>query len=206
MMGIVTFIASLFIRLLHATLRVRHVRVRNLEALPQYILAFWHGHLLMMIKCRFRRPISVLISQSKDGELIARTIGQFGVQSVRGSSTRGGMSAMRELLRVSRSGANIVFTPDGPKGPYHVASDGVVYAAQMTGLPIVPIAFAAKKKSSWGRGTACSYRIPSPVPSFSTASRSRSSAAPTSRRPGSTWRTHSTRSRMKPSGSSISSG
>ncbi len=123
MTGIITFIASLFIRMLHATLRVRHVRVRNLEALPQYILAFSHGHLLMMIKSRFRRPISVLISQSKDGELIAGTIGHFGVQSVRGSSTRGGMGAMRELLRVSRSGANIVFTPDGPKGPYHVASD-----------------------------------------------------------------------------------
>jgi lysophospholipid acyltransferase (LPLAT)-like uncharacterized protein len=206
MMGVVTFIASLFIRVLHATLRVRHVRVRNLESLPQYILAFWHGHLLMMVKCRFRRPISVLISQSKDGELIARTVGHFGVQSVRGSSTRGGISAMRELLRVSRSGANLVFTPDGPKGPYHVASDGVVYAAQMTGLPIVPIAFTAKKKSSWARGIACSCRTHSHAPSFSTASRSPSSGAPTSRKPEWAWSARSIRSPTRLSANSISCG
>jgi lysophospholipid acyltransferase (LPLAT)-like uncharacterized protein len=176
-------IGSWFIRALYATLRVRHVRAENLDRLPQYIIAFWHCHLLMMVKCRFRTPISVLISQSKDGELIARTMAHFEVDSARGSSSRGGSAAMREMIRLARTGSNLVFTPDGPRGPARIASDGVVYAAQMTGLPIVPVAFAAKKKSCCGRGTewssltrsrnrSSSMAIPSPSPATPTWPRS----------------------------------
>jgi len=154
MVRLASFLGATFIRMLYWTLRVRHVRVENLERTPQYIIAFWHAHLLMMVKCRFRTPISVLISQSKDGELIARTMAYFDVDSSRGSSSRGGSAAMREMIRLARMGTNLVFTPDGPRGPARIASDGVGYAAQMTGLPIVPVAFAAKKKSllrSWDR-------------------------------------------------------
>ena len=151
-MKIVSLIASLFIRVLHATLRIRHVNVENIVRTPQYILAFWHSHLLLMLHSRYRRPISVMISQSKDGEYIARVFDWYGVSSARGSTTRGGSSALRELIRDARAGRNIVFTPDGPKGPALVAQPGVVSAAQATGLPIVPIAFAAKKKSCWDRG------------------------------------------------------
>ena len=171
-MKFVAFLGSLFIRGLHATLRVRHVRAENIERLPQYILAFWHCHLLLMLHSRYRRPISVIISQSKDGEAIARVFDWYGVDSARGSSTRGGSAALRELIREAREGKNIVFTPDGPKGPARVAKSGVVYAAQATGLPILPIAFAAKKKSFSARGTAWSSRIRSRVRSSSTATRS----------------------------------
>ncbi len=171
-MKLLSLIASLFIRALHATLRVRHVRVENIEKTPQYIVAFWHSHLLLMLHSRYRRPISVMISQSKDGEYIARVFDWYGVDSARGSSTRGGSGALRELIRTAREGKNIVFTPDGPKGPARIAKDGVVYAAQATGLPIVPIAFAAKKKSCCARGTAWSSRIRSHERSFYTANRS----------------------------------
>jgi lysophospholipid acyltransferase (LPLAT)-like uncharacterized protein len=140
------FVASLFIRTLRLTLRVRHVRVRNIERPPQYILAFWHAHLLLMLHCRFRRPIAVMTSRSKDGEIMARVFDWYGVQSARGSSSRGGGAALRELIRYARAGSNLVFTPDGPTGPPRIAKDGVIYAAQSTGLPVVPIAFAAKKK------------------------------------------------------------
>ena len=166
------FAGSLFIRTLRATLRIRHVRVRNLTNLPQYIIAFWHCHLLLMLHSRYRRPITVIISQSKDGEYIARVFDWYGVESVRGSSTRGGSAAFRDILRDAREGKNIVFTPDGPKGPARVAKDGVVVAAKATGLPIVPIAFAAKKKSSCARGTAWSSRSRSRVRSSSMATRS----------------------------------
>jgi lysophospholipid acyltransferase (LPLAT)-like uncharacterized protein len=182
MVRLAAFLGATFIRLLYWTLRVRHVRVENLERTPQYIIAFWHAHLLMMVKCRFRTPISVLISQSKDGELIARTMAYFEVDSSRGSSSRGGSAAMREMIRLARMGTNLVFTPDGPRGPARIASDGVVYAAQMTGLPIVPVAFAAKKKSCCGRGTAWSCLTRSARRSFSTVTRSRSRATPTSPR------------------------
>ncbi len=162
-------IGALFIRLLHATLRIRHVRVQHIESVPQYILAFWHDHLLLMLHARYRTPISVMISRSKDGEIIARVFDYYGVESARGSSTRGGSGALRELIRVAREGKNIVFTPDGPKGPRRLAKEGVVVAAQATGLPIVPIAFAAKKKSCCAPGTAWSYRTPSRRRSSSTA-------------------------------------
>jgi len=167
-----SLLASLLIRGLYATLRVRHIRVENIEKTPQYILAFWHAHLLLMLHSRYRRPISVMISRSKDGEYIARVFDWYGVESARGSSHRGGSAALRELIRAARAGRNIVFTPDGPKGPARIAKDGVVYAAQATGLPIVPIAFAAKKKSCCARGTAWSSRSRSRARSSCTASRS----------------------------------
>ncbi len=169
-MKLVAFLASLFIRLLHASVRARHVHAENIERTPQYILAFWHAHLLLMLHSRYRRPISVIISQSKDGEVIARVFDWYGVDSARGSSTRGGGAALRELIREARQGKNIVFTPDGPKGPARIVKEGVVYAAQATGLPIVPIVFAAKKKSFSARGTGWSCRTRSRARSSCTES------------------------------------
>ncbi len=147
MRRILPFLGASFIRLLHATLRVRHTEVQKLEALPQYIITFWHEHLAIMLHSRYRRPIRVLVSQSRDGEWIASTFSHYGVDVARGSSTRGSTGALRDMIRAARAGANIVFTPDGPKGPRRIAKEGVVYAAQATSLPIIPIAFAAKKKS-----------------------------------------------------------
>lgn len=186
-MRLLAFIGSLFIRALYATLRVRHVDVENIERERQYILAFWHCHLLLMLHSRYRRPIDVMISRSKDGEIIARVFDWYGVGSARGSSSRGGSSALREMIRAARAGTNIVFTPDGPRGPARVAQEGVVYAAQATGLPIVPIAFAAKKKSFCAPGTAWSCRYRSRGRSFSMVRRSASRATPTSRWSGCAW-------------------
>ena len=171
-MKFVSLLASLLIRGLHASLRVRHVRVENIEKTPQYILAFWHSHLLLMLHSRWKAPIAVMISQSKDGEYIARVFDWYGVESSRGSTTRGGSGALRDLIRHAKSGKNIVFTPDGPKGPARIAKDGVVYAAQATGLPVIPVAFAAKKKSYCAPGTGWSSPSRSRGRSFSTASRS----------------------------------
>ena len=157
-MRLVALLGSFFVRALHATLRVRHVRVENIDHTDQYVLAFWHAHLLLMLHSRYRRPITVMLSQSKDGEYMARVFDHYGAESARGSSTRGGTRALREMIRAARAGKNIVFTPDGPKGPPRVAKEGVVVAAQATGLPILPVAFAAKKKSCCAPGTAWSSR------------------------------------------------
>lgn len=188
-MKLIALIASLFIRTLHATLRVRHVDAQKIEGTPQYILAFWHAHLLLMLHSRYRKPITVLISRSKDGEYIARVFDWYGVDSARGSSTRGGGAALRELIREARAGKNIVFTPDGPKGPARIAKDGVVVAAQMTGLPIVPVAFAAQKKNSSAHGTAWSCPCHS-------RKRSSSTAIPSSCRVRAMSRNRGRRSRM----------
>jgi lysophospholipid acyltransferase (LPLAT)-like uncharacterized protein len=181
---LVSLLAALLIRTWYATLRAKHVRAEHIEQTPQYVLAFWHAHLLLMLHARYRRPISALISQSKDGEYIARVFDWYGVESSRGSSTRGGGAALRDLLRKTREGRNIAFTPDGPKGPARIAKDGVIYAAKMSGLPIVPVAFAAKKKSSSAPGTAWSCRIRSRRRCSSTASRCTCRVTRTSRSGG----------------------
>jgi lysophospholipid acyltransferase (LPLAT)-like uncharacterized protein len=185
---LLAIVAAMFIRALNSTLRVRHVRAENLDAAPQHILAFWHAHLLLMLHSRWRKPVAVMISRSKDGEIIARVFDSYGgIHAARGSSTRGGGAALRELLREARDGNNLAFTPDGPKGPPRVLKEGVIYAAQATGLPIVPIAFAAKKKSSCAPGTGWSCRIRSRARSSSTASRCSCRVTATSRSGGCAW-------------------
>lgn len=116
------------------------------------ILAFWHAQQLMVPIGYRGAEANVLISQHQDGEIIARIISRFGHRAVRGSSTRGGALALRELIRLGRSGADLVVTPDGPKGPRQIAKLGVVQLAKATGLPIVPLAFSCSKKNSSGAG------------------------------------------------------
>ncbi len=131
------------------------------------IIAFWHAQQLMMPLAYRGAEAHVLISQHGDGELIRRIIARFGLQAVRGSSTRGGVEALRELIRLGRSGVDLVITPDGPKGPRQVAKMGVVQLAKSTGLPIVPLAFGCSKKKSFRAGIASSCRIRSRGASFS---------------------------------------
>ena len=118
------------------------------------ILAFWHAQQLMMPLSIPGLEAHVLISQHRDGELIRRIVARFGLEAVRGSSTRGGAEALRQLIRLGRSGSNLVLTPDGPKGPRQVAKMGVVQLARATALPIIPMAFGCSKKktfASWDR-------------------------------------------------------
>jgi len=145
------------------------------------ILAFWHSQQLM-IPIGYRGTGShVLISRHGDGEIIARIIARFGHEAVRGSSTRGGAGALRALIKLGRSGRDVVVTPDGPKGPRHVAKLGVIHLAKATGLPIVPLAFACSKKNSFRAGIATWSRFRFRQACFSTEIRSGSRAKP--RRP-----------------------
>lgn len=149
---ILSFLGVLFIRTLHASLRVRHVRAGNVDGTPRHILAFWHECVLLSLHSRWRKPTTAMISRSKDGEIVSRVLHLYGAQTARGSSTRGGEIALREVLRDVRRGSNISITPDGPKGPRRVAKDGIVYVAQVTGLPVVPFYFTAETKKrlrSW---------------------------------------------------------
>ncbi|MCS6289199.1 MAG: lysophospholipid acyltransferase family protein [Nitrospira sp.] len=136
------------------------------------ILAFWHAQQLMMPLAIPGLEAHVLISQHRDGELIRRIVARFGLDAVRGSSTRGGAEAFRRLIRLGRSGGNLVLTPDGPKGPRQVAKVGVVQLARATGLPIIPMAFGCSKKNSSRAGTGSSCPIRSRGASFSWGRRS----------------------------------
>jgi lysophospholipid acyltransferase (LPLAT)-like uncharacterized protein len=118
------------------------------------VFSFWHDQLLLMPMAYSGPGAQILISSSKDGELIARTIKYLGYDAVRGSSSRGGRSAFRELLNLSRQPVDIVVTPDGPRGPRHQIKDGILQLARLGGRAIVPVAFVCSKGhrfSSWDR-------------------------------------------------------
>lgn len=150
-------LAATIIRGLRVTMRLEFVgcdRYRGSGASgKKVILAFWHGRLLMMPYFYTGNGISILVSQSRDGELIANTVRSFGMESVRGSTTRGFISGIKGLMRAARAGRDIAITPDGPKGPAQKAQMGAVQIAKATGLPIVPLTFGASKKKPLGAGT-----------------------------------------------------
>lgn len=146
-------LARLIIKSVYFTMRKTFVNFegyrRFLADGGQMILAFWHGRLLMMPYSYPGKGITILVSQSKDGELIARTVKGFGIESVRGSSTRGWFAGIKGLLKSVQDGRDVAITPDGPKGPKMKAQIGAVLIARSTGLPIFPMAFGAKKKKTF---------------------------------------------------------
>ena len=142
------------------------------------IFAFWHAQQLMTPFGYRGRGLHVLISRHGDGEIIARIVARFGHEAVRGSSTRGGAGALRAMIKLGRSGRDVVVTPDGPKGPRHVAKLGVIHLAKATGLPIVPAAFACSKKNSLRAGIATWSHTRFPEASFFMGIRSGSPAKP----------------------------
>ncbi len=154
----ISWLAAGFIRALRASCRFlyrndREIRRRE-AAGEHFLLAFWHRHLLFMPYAYRGAKISVLVSSSRDGELIARTVARLGIESSRGSTTRGGAAGLRDLLRKAKQGFDLAFTPDGPKGPAGKVQPGVLLAAAATGLPILPVALAAshaKRLRSWDR-------------------------------------------------------
>jgi len=146
------------LRLLRLTTRRRALYGHHvLEAWgrgEQMILAFWHDRLVMMpFMYRGRRAV-IMVSRHRDGELIARAVRRLHIDTVRGSSTRGWSGALKGMLRAYRQGADLVFAPDGPRGPRHVAKSGVIQVARATGARVVPVAAAAtrcRRLGSWDR-------------------------------------------------------
>jgi len=154
-----------FMRLLAGTLRCRwndrSGHFENPQAGPA-IYCIWHNRLALSmliyhhyIKKRSRGiGLAAMISASRDGGFLAAILQRFGVQPARGSSSRRGPQALRELTTLARKGYDLAITPDGPRGPCYVAQDGVIYLAQLTGLPIVPVSYNLQWKwrpNSWDR-------------------------------------------------------
>ena len=108
-----------------------------------YIAALWHNRLLLIsfvLKKFFpERPGAGLISASRDGDLIADATKRFGFDVVRGSSSRMGAAALLELSNVLSSGRDVLITPDGPRGPAYQLGPGIIFLAQKTGAPVVPV-------------------------------------------------------------------
>jgi lysophospholipid acyltransferase (LPLAT)-like uncharacterized protein len=120
-----------------------------------YILAMWHGRLVMLPMFRNRgKSLIALISSHRDGQIISKVAWLFNIETVAGSSSKGGSRALRELIRFARDGHSLFVTPDGPRGPRMHVTDGIIDLARLTGLPILPAtmsARSAKVLDSWDR-------------------------------------------------------
>ncbi|MGC9943862.1 MAG: lysophospholipid acyltransferase family protein [Verrucomicrobiota bacterium] len=118
------------------------------------IFCFWHNRLVLCMElyARFRKPqfmapgAAGLVSASKDGALLAAIFERFGVHAVRGSSSRRGAQALRELATWGERGYDLAITPDGPRGPRYLMAEGVTGLAQITNLPVVPVSYYLKWK------------------------------------------------------------
>lgn len=128
------------------------------------MFVFWHGHLLTLIHLHRKEGIVVLVSEHDDGEYVVRVLERSGFGTVRGSSTRGGRKGLKGLVRAARAGHDVAVTPDGPKGPRGVFKPGALAAAQMAGLPVVPL--VVRPHGSWQFRSWDSFMVPKPFTSI----------------------------------------
>lgn len=148
--GLLTLVGAPLLRGMVASLRLevlgrpvaREYAVRGRKI---GIGAFWHRHLIPVGGYFSRLNAVVMISRSRDGELIARALRRTTLSTVRGSSSSGGREALDELIAAVRAGRPGAFAVDGPKGPARSVKPGIVIAARATGAPIVPLSFAARR-------------------------------------------------------------
>jgi lysophospholipid acyltransferase (LPLAT)-like uncharacterized protein len=147
-----------YVRLLHATMRFeyrgREVLERARAEHGQYILAFWHSRFVMMPYCYPGTNMTVLASRHRDARMLVWILRRFGFRIAWGSSTRGGVGALRSVVRSIKAGSDGGFTPDGPRGPRRRLQPGVIAAARLSGKPVVPVTFSARparRLDSWDR-------------------------------------------------------
>lgn len=162
---IVPYGGLLLVKLISFTYRLRIVDPDNESDIFQrggtLIYASWHQRFFPGITFfATRKPITIMISQSKDGDYIARIVDILGWRPVRGSSSRGGIEALQELKSLSLQGYRVGHIVDGPQGPHGVIKAGLLNIAQFAGIPIVPTITSAQNRwvfNSWDR-----FMVPKP--------------------------------------------
>jgi lysophospholipid acyltransferase (LPLAT)-like uncharacterized protein len=124
------------------------------------VFVFWHGQMLPLVYAHRGEGVVVLVSEHADGEYITQVIRRHGFGTVRGSSTRGATQGLRGLIREARAGRDLALTPDGPKGPAGEFKAGALAVAQVTGLPVIPLAAGAT--SAWHFSSWDGFMVPRP--------------------------------------------
>lgn len=156
---------TMLLRLLAATWRTTvHGRTRSSERAARgenaIVLCLWHGQMLPILCAHRGEPATVLVSEHRDGEIIARILRAFGFSAVRGSSSRGGSRALLELVQQVRAGNDIAITPDGPRGPRRKMAPGVLLIAQRASARIIPL--VAHSSRAWKLRSWDAFEIPKP--------------------------------------------
>ena len=159
--GIAVALGPILLKLLASTLKIKILEPDFSKVSTEArIYAFWHGKMLVPMFVHRDQDVAVLISEHRDGEMIAKIITKFGSNSVRGSSTRGAMKAYVGMLRQIRKGVSVAFTPDGPQGPKHIFKQGAMMLSVNTGKDLYLANWYTDRKcqfSSWD-----SFEFPKP--------------------------------------------
>ena len=152
------------INVLLKTLRISEERNKQFEVLEKenknYVLAFWHGTMLLPWYLKKNKNFYTIISKSKDGEILSRVLTSWNYNVERGSSSKGGSEVLNVLVDKAISGSSISITPDGPRGPEKELKAGAVIIAKKAGVPLVLLGIGISKKvklSSWDK-----FQIPYP--------------------------------------------
>ncbi len=153
-------ILAFYMRLVYYTSRKRWTDAHHLtDALASgspVIVVSWHNRNVLAayafssVAPKHAKNLVPLISASRDGGMAASTMRSFGMKCIRGSSSRGGLAALKMLTSSVKNGLHVAITPDGPRGPKYSVQGGVVTTAKLTGAPIVPMTFQAKRKKRLG--------------------------------------------------------
>jgi lysophospholipid acyltransferase (LPLAT)-like uncharacterized protein len=154
-------LAILILRFLRFTWRVRIIADTPLDTETPLVFCFWHGRQAGLFAFPHFRPVAVMSSLSRDGEIQARILSALGFRVVRGSSSRGGAIALRGVIAALRAGLDAAVAVDGPRGPRHQVKPGAVMAARVTGARLVPVDVHARPRirfrNAWDR-----YELPLP--------------------------------------------
>jgi lysophospholipid acyltransferase (LPLAT)-like uncharacterized protein len=160
---VLPFLLQLFVRFIYLTSKKVFHHPSSLKD-KVYIVAFWHGELLMQPfnyqKLKPHGKVSAMISDHRDGEAITKTVEHLGIYSIRGSSTRGGAKALIGAIKELKGGDDIAITPDGPKGPRHSVADGIVAISKKTDAKI--LIFNCKPTKYWQFKSWDKFIIPKP--------------------------------------------
>ena len=153
-----------FINILLKTLRITEIRNKDFEVLEKenksYVLAFWHGTMLLPWYLKKNENFYTIISKSKDGEILTRVLKNWNYNVERGSSSKGGSEVLNVLVEKAKNGNSISITPDGPRGPEKELKAGAVIIAKKASIPLVLLGIGISKKvklSSWDK-----FQIPYP--------------------------------------------
>ena len=169
---LISLLGSLYVLFVYKTSTIDLKNRKNIDRLfkkkESFIYAFWHDQLLICpLTWQSEFEIKVLISKHRDGDIIARLISKLGFKAIRGSThksgktkNKGGLTSARQMIKSLKNGISIGISPDGPKGPRHKVSDGILSISRLSNSSILPVGIGFKKK--WVLNTWDKFIIPKP--------------------------------------------
>jgi lysophospholipid acyltransferase (LPLAT)-like uncharacterized protein len=168
-MSLKPLFAFAIIKLLSFSYRYEYLNSNDLEKVldehGNYLFALWHQNLIGAILSQSHKSHAVIVSPSNDGELVAQTCQRMGHKIARGSSSRGGQTALKQMIRYLKEGHPGAITIDGPRGPAHQPKKGIFELAYLTKTPIIPVTVLPKSywtiHKSWDQ-----FKIPKPFTRF----------------------------------------